>query len=74
MKKQALKWIIPSLLLVSCSSVGHLHTEDVVTNDFPKTDSEKILVYSTKPNQNVKFDVFGQVIARVRMLKYLLIY
>lgn len=63
MKKQVLKWIIPSLFLVSCSSVGHLHTEDVATNNLTKTDSEKILIYSTKPNQNVKFDVLGQVIA-----------
>lgn len=63
MKKQILKWIIPSLFLVSCSSVGHLHTEDVATNNLTKTDSEKILIYSIKPNQNVKFDVLGQVIA-----------
>ncbi|WP_026713683.1 heavy metal-binding domain-containing protein [Flavobacterium daejeonense] len=63
MKKEVLKWIIPSLFFVSCSSVGHLQTEDVTTNNLPKTDSEKILVYSTKPNQNIKFDVLGQVIA-----------
>lgn len=63
MKKQVIKWIIPSLFFVSCSSVGHLHTEDIITNDLLKIDSEKILVYSSKPNQNVKFDVLGQVIA-----------
>ncbi len=63
MKKQVLKWVIPSLFLVSCSSVGHLHTEDIITNDLPVTDSEKILVYSTKPNQTIKFDVLGQVIS-----------
>lgn len=63
MKKQVLKWIVPSLFLVSCSSVGHLHTEDVITNDLPKTDSENVVVYSTKPKQTVKFDVIGQVIA-----------
>lgn len=62
MKRKAFNCIIPCLLLVGCSTVGHLRTSDN-TEIFPSKDPNEVLVYSTTPNSNTKYIVLGQVVA-----------
>ena len=51
-----------AVLLVSCSTVANLKTDDYADMEFPATDWQDVKVFSMVP-YNVEYYVIGQVVA-----------